>query len=515
MPALFLRVRKTPGGAAVEERTCKQREGQIAHKTMPLLIDAPTLSYHLNGSRKMDIANTPRQQLKCSQRLRSLSARCLTSANEAGQPLFRVFILGGLLVTALAVAQPTSGHAACELYPLFTPLSGRTSNEAWEADKFAASIGVNLHVGDGRYDTEFDTLVKPKVLAGGFRVVRSNVRAVNYNTEQLQALGRAGLKITLATDSQTRMDKLVAGLKAVGPSYILSVEGLNEPESRHDCGDADSCWVQPTRDHQMLLYNTVKSDPATRPIRVLGPSLKTQNLDFSPRMLGNIDQFMEGFSIHRYLNPEQYPENRYTMSKLTALFQYGSPSKPAFLTETGYTSAKTSEASEAVYMPRIYLYNFDHGMALTDKYDLLDLSPDKSNVPLNRGYIRYNRSVKPAFTAVSNLASLVQDRGSRFRPGVLDYTLSGNTANVYKVLLQKRDGTYYLAFWVALPIADTVPQAIAVNLPSSVYAAAVVKPNDGRTWQDIPITDGRIDLMVDEKVTMLRLLNTDGPPSSC
>ena len=47
------------------------------------------------------------------------------------------------ITTGGAVA-PVAAEAACELYPQFTPASGRTSNEAWEADRFVDSVGVNL-----------------------------------------------------------------------------------------------------------------------------------------------------------------------------------------------------------------------------------------------------------------------------------------------------------------------------------------------------------------------------------
>ena len=60
-------------------------------------------------------------------------------------------ILPVLMAIAAAIATwPPAAKAACELYPRFTPTSARTSNEAWEADQFVESVGVNLHIGSGR-----------------------------------------------------------------------------------------------------------------------------------------------------------------------------------------------------------------------------------------------------------------------------------------------------------------------------------------------------------------------------
>ena len=233
-------------------------------------------------------------------------------------------------------------------------------------------------------------------------------------------------------------------------------------------------------------------------------------------MLGNIDRYMDGFSIHRYPGAEIYPENPDYLSKLSALLQHlGSAAKPAFITETGYSTTNTSEASEAIYMARLHLRNFNHGIALSTKFEMLDAGPQEWDTEMNRGYIRYDRSAKPSFVTVKNLIAVLQDRGERFSPSDLNYSLSGNTANVYRVLMQKRDGTYYLALWVAKPIKDTNPQAITINVPTSVDSAAVVRPNEGQSWRALGVGGNRVNLYVDEKVSIVRLRVGSGKPSGC
>ena len=140
-------------------------------------------------------------------------------------------------------------------------------------------------------------------------------------------------------------------------------------------------------------------------------------------------------------------------------------------------------------MPRLYLNNFNHGVAVSSKYELLDNGPQEWSIEMNRGLIRYDRSAKPGFVATKNLIALLSDRGNRFAPGVLNYSLSGNTSNVSRVLMQKRDGSYYLALWVAKPRKDATPQAVTITVPTSVGSAAVAKPNDGQTWR--PLADRR------------------------
>lgn len=422
------------------------------------------------------------------------------------------------VVAAAALLTLPAAEAACEAYPRFTPNSGRTTNEAWEADQFVESIGVNLHLGDGRYVSEFAGTVKPRLAELGVRTVRTSSSAVFYDQDEVRQLGQAGIRFALATGKQTNISRVVAAIKGAGPQYIKFIEGLNEPESRHGCELGQSCWVQPTREHQAELYNAINGDPATQGILVLGPALKGVTLNYAPQMLGNIDALMDAHNMHRYpganKNPERTGRGGY-LDPLAALLQYvGNANKPAFLTETGYSTNAfgTSEAADAVYMPRLFLYNFDHGVAMTSKYQLLDTGASgSSDFEGNFGYIRSNNTPKPSFTAVKTLIGLLADRGSRFRPATLDYRLSGNTANVYKVLMQKRDGTFYLAMWVAKPIQGVTPQVVTLSVPDFINGAAQAKPNDSAVWSSLSLTSGQINVVLDEKVTIVRLGNGTRP----
>ena len=123
----------------------------------------------------------------------------------------------------------------------------------------------------------------------------------------------------------------------------------------------------------------------------------------------------------------------------------------------------------------------------------------------NFGYIRTNNTVKPSFTAVKNLLALLSDRGPRFAPAALDYRVTGNTTNVYKVLMQKRDGTFYLAMWVGRPMQSVTPQAVTVSVPPSINSAAAARPNDSTAWGGLAVAGGQINLVIDEKVTIVRL----------
>ena len=126
--------------------------------------------------------------------------------------------------------------------------------------------------------------------------------------------------------------------------------------------------------------------------------------------------------------------------------------------------AGVSEAAQAKYLPRLFLEYFDRGIARTFSYELLDQRPDPTNSDQeeNFGLVRADSTDKPAFTALANLISLLEEpeRESEATPATsnFDYSLSGDMEGVRQVLLQKQGGTFYLVLWQEVPSYDTENQ---------------------------------------------------------
>ena len=204
-----------------------------------------------------------------------------------------------------------------------------------------------------------------------------------------------------------------------------------------------------------------------------------------------------------------------------------SGAEPVVSTETGWHNSLTTgsghkgtpESVVGKYMPRLFLFHFNRGIARTYPYELIDeWANSPSNLEANFGLLRYDGSPKPSFTALKNLITMLKDTGATFSPGSLDYSLSGSTANLHKTLLQKRDGTFYLALWVGTQIwnpdtqveTSATPQAITLSVPAGITNAATVVPNDGTNWSAAPISAGNINLSVGDKVILVRLGGTGG-----
>ncbi len=113
------------------------------------------------------------------------------------------------------------------------------------------------------------------------------------------------------------------------------------------------------------------------------------------------------------------------------------------------SAPEAAENAAAKYTPRLYFEYFNRGIARTYDYELIDSMPEPTMTDQEEhfGLVRNDGTNKPVFTSLKNTITLLEDPGPRFTPKSLDYALSGDTTNVHRTLLQKRDGRFYLVLW--------------------------------------------------------------------
>lgn len=343
-------------------------------------------------------------------------------------------IAAGLI--ALIVLLPTAARAA--------------TVEAKSAASFIDSIGVNTHTyyDDSVYYSQFGT-IEQRLGELGVHHIRENLmpdRPDQY--KRLNELAAAGVKSTLIIgspkDGASALNELTSVLSSELRGSVDAVEGPNEYDLAGGPG-----WMSELGPYQSRLYAAIKSNPALSSLPVVGPSLGNTNSQGSD-VSGSLDYG----NIHSYPNGEE-PESN--VSRMLSMASQMSGSKPVMATETGYHTAvnwsgdhkPVSEAAEATYMPRLFLDYFSAGVARTFSYELVDEFPNAAHdePESNFGLLRNDLSPKPAFTALRNLTSILADSGASFAPGSLDYSAGGDTDELHQVLLQKSDGSYYLALW--------------------------------------------------------------------
>jgi hypothetical protein len=377
-----------------------------------------------------------------------------------------------------------------------------SGQKATSADAFVDSIGVNIHMSYN--DTVYGDrrAIVDALRELGARHVRDGIvidRVDQYSA--LRDIANHGIGVDLILGDPLgrfgtgNFDDQMGVLRQDMAGVAESVEGPNEFDTS---GATD--WPGTLGNYQKQLYDRVKRDPALSDLPVIGPSLVSLN---NWAQLGDIGQDFDSGNLHPY--PGGGPPTSGLLQSQVATVRPIFGSKPIVATETGYHNSLTpppgqqpgvSEAAAAIYVPRLFLEHFKFGIARTYLYELADEKPDPAGRDPEQhfGLIRTDFSQKPAFTALRNTIALLVDPGPSFDPGRLEYTLKAKQP-VSRLLMQKRDGRFYLALWRSETAAfntglkeDVSPPAIGVDVafpndPARVREYAPVRsPQPVRSW---------------------------------
>ena len=395
--------------------------------------------------------------------------------------------------------------------------SAAHAEKAKQADKFVDSIGVNTHPW-----YEWDK-IKPKLRELGIRHIReTRGEAALYQ----ELYNQYGINITLIGEPQVYgIDDLINFVKQVGPEKFAALSGPNEP-SLFIRGD----WVNIARNAQESLWNRFKSDPITKNI----PMISSPAIVFPQEAqgIGNVSQWCDLADIHLYQaghHPERQGGEWGTLAwAFKEIRDVIAPGKPTIITETGYHNTRQTEGHVgtpdlgvvAKYIPRLYLHHWKSGVVRSFVYELYDEGTDPQEQEDNFGLLRNDYSNKPSFDAVKNMIALLSDRGSDFDPANLDYSLSGNTDNVETLLLQKRDGHFFLGIWLAVGSFDprsqsafsVSPQDVTISLPNNIGGVVIHQLGaDGKlTSKNVTVSNGRLQMQVSDAAAFIEIGGSTG-----
>lgn len=398
-------------------------------------------------------------------------------------------LLAGILAGA-ALAAPSS---------LVLGFARNTSQPAKSAESFVDSVGVNIHV--DYFDTAYGNypIIREKLSALGLRHIRVGAHLSGNPDRDRIIYGRYRDLTALGIKSSLVVDPRNPNLRSVDADKIRRIAEMTEPALESFEGpneydiSGDDDWVSVLRSYQQDLYEAVKDNSTTANVPVIGPSMAHA---YNAPQLGDLSAHLDYGNMHPYPggeNPGSWTLDDYNIEHSRSI----SAGKPLIPTETGYHNALNSDGEhagvpEAVagkYMPRLFLEHFNRGIPRTYLYELIDLFPDsnRDDQESNFGLLRHDGSEKPAFVALENLLGLLEEEPEApFTPGSLDYSLSGETEDVHRALLQKRDGRFYLVLWVEKPGYDIdtrqeipVPeQRVNLTLNQPIQQAATYRPNN-------------------------------------
>ncbi len=388
------------------------------------------------------------------------------------------------------------------------------------ADGLVDSIGVNTHFGhtDTAYSKVEDVII-PRLQELGIRHLRDHMRNDAPAMEALQKrLAGMGFRFLLITQINMTPPNIAGWLERLGPEAVFAVEGPNE----YDLFGGPE-WPTELASHTRMLWSLIQNDPKFQTITVAGPSLVDHRKDDYPK-LGDQSAYMEVGNFHWYYAGWPPSATGADFKKLEVIINRYRPvtgDKPFIVSECGYHNVVgdtnhwgTPKDVAAKYLPAMFLYHYGYGLVRSYSYELIDQFDKPSDREGNFGLLQSDGQPKPAFTALKNLISVLSDRGPEFQAEELNYQLTGDTQDVQTLLLQKRNGDFYLAFWSGKPIwhpLDLVvlnpsPQAIQLELTTPVKSIQRLKPNHGTVWEDVSFAGGGLPLVADDEVQLLRIV---------
>ena len=270
------------------------------------------------------------------------------------------------------------------------------------------------------------------------------------------------------------------------------------------------------------LYSAVKGDPTTSKFPVVGPSL-TQTASFG--QVAGLEQYFDLSNLHNYFgghNPGTpgwgdggYGSIAFNMNNSRTAW----PAKPIWTTETGYITDTSNtqgipELVEGKYVPRMIFEQTMHGITRTYVYELIDQGRAIAGDAGYFGLARTDGSPKPAFTALKNLIATLADSGPQVLPQNLQFTLVGASNNVHHLLMAKRDGSYYLAFWleeqgydvnkrVETPVSPEKVSFLSNHIFKTAQLISFEADGSVKTTEVVPAA--RISLTVTDCIAILKL----------
>ncbi len=428
-----------------------------------------------------------------------------------------VAVSGMLLLAACAEEAPTESALAVDAVS-----SASAPVAAKRADEIVNSIGVNTHLSyfQSPYGKGFHSIVKPRLVALGVRHLRDEGAVVSDNGwmnlyyGRMKELSASGMRFALtlkpnSSGNYSNLDHWTRLMSYAAP-VVENFSGLNE----HDLSGRPN-WPAEVRAFQQALWNKARSDSRTKNMPVFGPSLGRPG---NAPLVGDISGYLNYSAINPYPGgaiPDASLD--YHRTKLQPMTR----TRPFVATETGYHTATSwtgahppvSEAAQGRYTPRLVFEFFQAGVPRTYMYELIDQGTSLSVREQRFGLLRYDGSEKPAYRALLNLVSALKDPGPSFTTTPLPFTISGDTQGLQKMLLQKRDGRYYLALWTsassynltALSDIGPVGRRVTVRFDTPMRKVQYYRPNERPGPYNGVTNVSSASLTVDDRILLMEI----------
>ncbi|RVU02921.1 hypothetical protein EOD41_02995 [Mucilaginibacter limnophilus] len=402
----------------------------------------------------------------------------------------------------------------------------------------ADAVGVNTHLDyvNTVYYKRYEDIIKPRLAELGVKHIRDHFgdTLINNRYAELARLHNIRL-LVIAKDNGEDLHHLKNEVKRLNRSQqvVEMIEAANERDNGWKQNWNRLCY------YLKEFYAVFKGDGETKDIPLVGPSFaNTRDAAVElGKACNDAQNNMDVGNIHAYsgLFPESPIAGGWGISLTQAIKNYRTiaGNKPIIESECGYKMSEgldghpaVSQRTAAKYAPRLVLERMRHGINKLYFYQLINDVEDF-------GLLNNDGSPREQFVALKNLIHLTTDNNSNFTPNKVSYALTGDTANIRQMVLQKSDGKYLLMLWqgvsgsnkgyhhndqVDVAVADKKVTLQLKNKPAAVrvFRPSFSKMPDGNGIRPVAMYNGQslVKLNVPDHIVIVEITPATGKATS-
>jgi hypothetical protein len=394
--------------------------------------------------------------------------------------------------------------------------------QAASAAAFIDSIGVQTHI--NYVDTPYANWqqVLDEIVRLGVHHIRDALPMTPTFVSNHRQLAAAGIRCTcgFAMDKKLTAEDIVQAARTA--SDVDALEAPNECDAGTNCGGGGKTGIERVTSFLPVLASAGHE----LQVPVIGPSFTTREAYAAS---GTIAQWITFNNLHVYFGGRNPGTEGWGAGDAQG-HRYGSfdwwldqsnlnaSGIPSQITETGYEAFDNPSRPgtipvgvESAYIPRTLLLAWNHGIRRTFIYELLDEFPD------NRyGLLRHDMTEKPAFTALRNLISILNDSSRSTTLGRVKLSIESTDPSLSHTLLQKADGTYDLILWLERSsyssdtetVSPVPSEPVRLQLEPKFGIAQFISFNeDGSTQKnDISTKPSSLTVSVSDRLTVVHIV---------
>ena len=340
---------------------------------------------------------------------------------------------------------------------------------------FTDSIGANTHISSGGAGSPWEgpLPVQNAVSYTGIRHLRDTIPYEGFTFDEYAVLARPPYNVrfcVLPPGPPIDIPQTVresASLMATVANSVAGIEGANEFNNQNhvleginsatSAGGQGPAWIQ---FFGPRWYNAIRANTALNNCRVVLASMSNAE-EAEIVAHGDASAFVDVGNWHIYSGNGVQPRTNMLRNIDRARTRLA-PGKPVWVTEAGYNTAigggfgsGGTPETHAIFTANMLWDAFEIGAERTYIYSLIDEVETSAATDIEArfgifGMSGSNSVPKPAATAVRNLIALLTDTGANaqtFTLGGLAPTITGLPSTGYSQLVQKSDGSYWLALW--------------------------------------------------------------------